>query len=43
MGAQVSLKPGRGVILSALHTLENLTFIFSMAIMHFETFGGKVL
>lgn len=36
-------KPGGGVIVSALHALENLTFTLLMAVMHFETFGGKGL
>lgn len=36
-------KMGGGVIISALHALENLTFILLMATLNFETFGGKVL
>lgn len=34
---------GEGVIVSALHALENLTFTLLMAITHLETFGGKLI
>lgn len=36
-------KTSEGVIVSALHALENLTFILLMAVTHLETFGGKLL